>query len=684
MRMLGVMIVMAAMASGAVAGILPEGEPVFQTYYRGGTVRRRTGKELVDTLIVNARRRRLLRWAVVLVSIGICIGAPLAMGDSEETKWMVCLYMNRVVLLSAPMVMVNADTHGILSQGGFWLEMNESDPGHEDIAAPGVQGIMGDSADPDEFDSCISCISSRNVQLPLILVVDNDDRILTHTPRATWFHLLRDMDCRPHRQMAALYYDELHYSNAQAAKERLKRETAVPSVNPETKEKARQRVLFERPVMGNEDAPKLYHTPAPNAPFKTNPEEIGPGRIPPRWAGRAPKDFFSLLKAFLGVTLMGIPPEPAYVHQHLMNNPAFARACGFTPPDPIGIYRQTAVPALRTLEHFDQIMTRSGLWNTLKLGELKQAIESGVIEPDDILVHDTTHYHAHSSFEVLKYTDEKGKKQKKSAPKVRKHCGCQHKEQCPHEWTSADEGAGTVVKSSGMYWAHKASILSLGNRNMVLDAYAVTDAAAHDSTTLVASIERLFETLPEIKEWFDAVLDDGAADDKVLKKRIHDKFGIRLVCSQNPRRRKPITKDLPRGVSKITPYGVPLCLAGHAFDFKGVRKNVKKFIFGPPLPVDEHNPCTTCQHKAECCPNARTGRHLSLPYDRLPFIDPEDPPIAKRYKRMLAKRTSIERLIKMLKCDLGTDTLSKRGNDAFQARLDKTLFAYFILLRYKI
>ncbi len=46
----------------------------------------------------------------------------------------------------------------------------------------------------------------------------------------------------------------------------------------------------------------------------------------------------------------------------------------------------------------------------------------------------------------------------------------------------------------------------------------------------------------------------------------------------------------------------------------------------------------------------------------------------------MARRTSIERLHKLMKFDFGDDRLTKRGNDAFQARLDKTLFAMHVLL----
>ena len=42
----------------------------------------------------------------------------------------------------------------------------------------------------------------------------------------------------------------------------------------------------------------------------------------------------------------------------------------------------------------------------------------------------------------------------------------------------------------------------------------------------------------------------------------------------------------------------------------------------------------------------------------------------------MSKRPSVERMIKRLKCDLGDDRLTKRGNSAFQAYLDKTILAY--------
>jgi hypothetical protein len=91
--------------------------------------------------------------------------------------------------------------------------------------------------------------------------------------------------------------------------------------------------------------------------------------------------------------------------------------------------------------------------------------------------------------------------------------------------------------------------------------------------------------------------------------------------------------------------------------------------------------CTWCSNKAACCPNASWGRTLTVSFDALPHIDPEDPPMAKRFKAIMSRRPVVERMIKRLKCDLSDDRLSKRGTLSFQAYLDKTIIAFHHLLR---
>ena len=157
------------------------------------------------------------------------------------------------------------------------------------------------------------------------------------------------------------------------------------------------------------------------------------------------------------------------------------------------------------------------------------------------------------------------KKNCKSQPRTTKACRCPDREHCPHPWAKADDGAGTVVKSTvKMYWAHKASTLSFAAQEILLDAGA--------------------------------------------------------------------------------------------------------FV------------CQDCSLRAGCYRGDKGGRQVSIPQQRLPWLNPDFPQLSKRFEKAMARRTSIERLHKLMKFDLGDDRLTKPGNNSFQARLDKTLFAMHILI----
>ena len=112
-----------------------------------------------------------------------------------------------------------------------------------------------------------------------------------------------------------------------------------------------------------------------------------------------------------------------------------------------------------------------------------------------------------------------------------------------------------------------------------------------------------------------------------------------------------------------------------------MRIENEKFIYGSPLDADGLPLCLACEHKIDCCPRADNGRTITISFDLLPHIDRNDPPMAKRFKAIMMRRPSVERMIKRLKRDLGDDRLSKRGNASFQATLDKTMIAFHILLR---
>jgi len=361
-------------------------------------------------------------------------------------------------------------------------------------------------------------------QIPLIHIVESDDLHLERQEDILWFNLLRNFSWHSFRPTAARYYEALWQFNVCQAQARRERD-AVLAANPETQPEATMRLLFERATLC-EDAPALHELPASAAPqIHVNPNDLRPGCTPQRWAGKKPKCFFAILKAFMGVMAQGQPAEPEIVFAALQGNPSYARTCGFTLPAPDGHYRQSDVPSLRKLEQFDQIMTDSELWSDAAVDQVAKNLKTGCIQAESTVIHDTTHYHAYSGMQVVELPqavepsenasatqpvtkegepNEKGKKakkaRKKSHPKTTKRCRCKDRQHCPHPWINADEGAGTVVKSTGkMYWAHKASTLCFPRQQVLLDAAAMSDAASHDSKSILPHLGRLFTRHPDLR-----------------------------------------------------------------------------------------------------------------------------------------------------------------------------------------
>lgn len=532
----------------------------------------------------------------------------------------------------------------------------------------------------------LSLLDKQNQQIPLIHLIDEDDIVLLNSPDADWYRVLYYFPWEDYREYGASYYDALYEFNLKETQNSYESPRSAQSERIETKEEAKHRLLFNRATMCKTEGAKVpivYQGKVVE--FKAppvDPRSISPGVVPARLGGKKPKCFFALFKSFVGTTLMGFPSEPESVYLLLKSNPSFVRVCGFAPKNERDEYCFKHVPSLRKLEQFDQIMREWCLWDRMKWDEVRRNIEKGIIKKETELVGDTTHYYAYSNFETVVYKDEKGKEQRKSQSKLTKRCGCKDRENCLHPWELTDDGAGTIVKSNHkMYWGHKASVIGLPHQGVPLDAVAISDAATFDGETFYPHVEKLFKNLPVISPWIERVLYDSACDNKELKDKFQNDFQIELKASLNPRRKKDVTQDLPRGIEKITPYGVPTCIGGYEMDYKGIRYENEKFIYQAPANDDKSSVCLTCKHRINCCPHSITGRTINIAFDLLPHIDPHDPPMAKRFKAIMSRRPSVERMIKRLKCDLGDDRLSKRGNGSFQAYLDKTMIAFHILLR---
>ena len=150
----------------------------------------------------------------------------------------------------------------------------------------------------------------------------------------------------------------------------------------------------------------------------------------------------------------------------------------------------------------------------------------------------------------------------------------------------------------------------------------------------------------------------------------------------NPRRRGAITKDLPRGIDHLTPIGIPVCRQGYSLEFLTCRHDTRKFVFQAPSGEDGTPVCWQCPARSQCYRGNAGARRVTIGFERLPWLDPEFPQVSKRFAKVMARRTVIERLPKLMKYDFGDDRLSKRGTKAFRARLDKTLPAMHLTLAY--
>jgi hypothetical protein len=615
---------------------------------------------------------------------------------------------------------------------------------YEQLLSVNEIALRGDALSEEDVAVLLSVPNRLGAQQYLWVRVHQDDLELLRSKDAAWFLALLTLDWEPYREFAAQYYQALYDFNQKAARQGVSVEQLVlPFLDKrvtggeETKEEAAARLLKERPTGGNKEAPIIYdppHPPEPN-PHVVRVENLSPGCVPYRMAGRQPKCFFALFKAFIGAPLLGKSATAEEVSLLLRVSPPYARACGFTLPCGDGSYCQSDVPSLRKLEQFDQVMSAAGIWYAARVDTVRQNIKEKIVKLETCGVVDTTHYHAASSFKSVpvespkaakdqKKDDQskkerkerkkgkgkkgkgkkgKGKKGKgpkkrgrevrkqakqrrKSQSKVTKECRCEDWSCCDHDWVLADPGAGTVVKGGAggkrMYWAHKVSILGLAVSGIPIDAVTMTDAASHDSQALPEHLESLLEKYPEFIAQLDEVLVDSAYDDKTVRAIKVGPYTITIRAVPNIRRLKTMREGLPKGMATLTPTGVLECVAGYEMPYLGRRLETSRYLYGPPEDEDGECPCDTCPLRAECCrQDSTTGRHVTVPFDLLPAINSADPAMAKRFKTTIRHRTSIERAIKRLKLDFGSPRLSRRGHAACQAHVDKSLLALHILLR---
>ena len=403
--------------------------------------------------------------------------------------------------------------------------------------------------------------------------------------------------------------------------------------------------------------------------------------------GRPPVDAGCLLRAFLVALILTGDASPTAVHRLLHSNPTVARECGFlglrTRRLP-GEYTSRRVPSPSTLEEFDEVMTRYGLWHRLRLAQVSSNLESGVIPVEDTLVFDTTHVEANSHCTAVVLDDDEGgkKPRQRKVCRLRKTCNCGERawETCEHGWQVTDAGAAVVVKGpTRVYWAHKTSHCTFGDSEIPLDIRAMQHASDHDSKTLPAHIDLLKRDLPRaVSEVRHVLADDGYQGNRdAVAERLH---GARLSLPVHPDgRSKAHVAERFDGIERFTRTGVPVCAAGHHFEMRGRDITQERYIWAAPDGSDGRSVCDGCPF-AETCKLRGTRRHVRVDRSDFPQIDWDHPQHLARERARYARRTGIERAIKRLKVDLGGEDLTHRDALRVQAHFDKRLLLLHVLL----
>jgi hypothetical protein len=88
---------------------------------------------------------------------------------------------------------------------------------------------------------------SNHIQLPIIQIVNKDDQLLSNNCDARWYSILKNFPWEDYRELSALYYNALYDFNIS---KQLKEDS---NKNKETKDEGRQRLLFNRATMTNQN-----------------------------------------------------------------------------------------------------------------------------------------------------------------------------------------------------------------------------------------------------------------------------------------------------------------------------------------------------------------------------------------------------------------------------------------------
>jgi hypothetical protein len=538
-----------------------------------------------------------------------------------------------------------------------------------------------------------------------VLFESSDNLVVEQDPaNSAWLAIIRLIAGRMFELLARRYYQALCHLRGQPSRPGLpgQVEIAAPTRQQalqgmlEQMEQRKARRGADEASGAHGQAADMFVDPSPNAQDESLPLSLRDFSVPPLplsvlldKPGRPPCDALCLLRAFLAAPALGVDDDPTSVFHLLRSNPTFAHKCGFLGRNVCkqpGELTSRRLPSLATCEEFSEVMTRYGLWHLACVEQVKHNLATGVVAAEDTAAFDTTHIVANSHCANVVPPDAKvedGQKPKhRKVPRMFKRCTCgqDHWEGCEHPWVPTDQGAAVVVKgTTRIYWAHKASVVSLGDSEIPIDVRVCLYAAESDGKTLVPHLELLRRDLPEVVTPLRFILADDAYKENTDAVR---RFGqqARLICPVHGRTARAGLAERFRGIDHFTPIGVPVCDGGHRFEFFGRDIEGQRYIWRAPLNDQGLAVCGNCAHKSTCLKRG-DRRHIRVDRQDQPQIDWAHPQHFARDRARYQQRTGVERAIKRLKVDLLGAHLTHRDALRVQASLDRKLLTLHLLLQ---
>src|SRR3990167_1120772 len=133
-------------------------------------------------------------------------------------------------------------------------------------------------------------LRNESQQKPLFHIIHEDDIELLNTPDAEWFQVLYHFRWERYLEFGVQYYDTLYEFNQKQAGEREERGDGQEEEAVESKEEARQRLLFSRVTMQAKSEMReavLYEVKIGEMPSSgVSPESIAPGKAPLSLGGK--------------------------------------------------------------------------------------------------------------------------------------------------------------------------------------------------------------------------------------------------------------------------------------------------------------------------------------------------------------------------------------------------------------